>query len=1031
LAGPARSQDKGIANPLVKVTVLPRPEPVEAIEASVSASCKTNATLGPWMILGPFDNTDGKAQNSPLPGQDNLDLKGTYEGLDGAKISWRNRREALKGRNRFQMPKPAPVACLLVCGIRTDKPGTVLVGLEARVPKWTFAKAEIYLNGRMVQKHQNRKDTWQKSEPEKNLLELNLRAGENHLLIKYCSRSSHVAFWWAEPEDLRPVVLRRIRKGLLEHFDPARLDRAFQEYFIRSHWRRSDGIQSQADLPGAIARNLSLSERTLNLLARDGLDVSRLRSQLETLKGKAGDSATDKGDVYYALRKLRRQAILRHPKLQFDRLLINLRPPTTYSHMCDQYLARHARSGPGLAVLEDWRRDPTVRLLLKDKLPAGSVLHPDLSFDGQKVVFSWADFSVEDSHQRTFHLYEMDLAGGQVTQLTGEPANDPLEGAYGRENVEIEDFDPCYLPGGGIVFVSTRNQAFGRCHGGRYTPSYVLYRMDSDASTIRRISFGEANEWDPSVLADGSLIYTRWDYINRHDTVYQSLWTTRPDGTATAHYYGNYTRNPCMIAEARQVPGSDRVVATAMGHHSHTAGSLILIDRGKGTDGPEPLRRLTPEVAFPETEGFPGESYATPWPISEDLFLASYCPRRLERQGGIQGRTDFGIVLLDSLAGRELIYRSLQTSCYSPIPIARRTMPPPLPDLSDPEADTGVFHLQNVYQGRHPLPGGSVKALRIVRIHEQPTRWGRTRSMARNEILKSVLGTVPVAPDGSVSFRAPANVPLLFQALDDKGQSLHSMRSLVYLQPGEQMGCVGCHEPDGSVPPATKPLVSNLRQIQPEPGHDSPGPMSYMRTVQPVLDRHCIGCHGLSGKAGGISLLGTPQADFNQSYLNLTRSKKGQAKPLVVIAHRNRETSESVPGDYGARAGRLAALLVGKHRKKAPLSDSDFRRIASWLDLNAQYYGSYEGSKGQKRSLNAQGMAQLRDEARKQFGQALASQPDFALVNPADPEQSRILLAPLAREAGGWGQIRPGWPSRNHAGYRRMLQRVRQAVSGQ
>ena len=108
-----------------------------------------------------------------------------------------------------------------------------------------------------------------------------------------------------------------------------------------------------------------------------------------------------------------------------------------------------------------------------------------------------------------------------------------------RNTVLIEDFDPCYLPDGGIAFVSTRCQSFGRCHGGRYTPAYFLYRMDGDGKNIRPLSYGEANEWDPSVLADGRLIYTRWDYINRHDTIYQSLWTMRPDGTGTAHFYGN------------------------------------------------------------------------------------------------------------------------------------------------------------------------------------------------------------------------------------------------------------------------------------------------------------------------------------------------------------------------------------------------------------------------------------------------------------------------------------------------------------
>lgn len=66
-AGPARSQEGDDGNRLVEVTILPRPEPIEAIEASVNASLAGKATLGPWKILGPFDNTDGKAEKRPEP----------------------------------------------------------------------------------------------------------------------------------------------------------------------------------------------------------------------------------------------------------------------------------------------------------------------------------------------------------------------------------------------------------------------------------------------------------------------------------------------------------------------------------------------------------------------------------------------------------------------------------------------------------------------------------------------------------------------------------------------------------------------------------------------------------------------------------------------------------------------------------------------------------------------------------------------------------------------------------------------------
>ena len=186
----------------------------------------------------------------------------------------------------------------------------------------------------------------------------------------------------------------------------------------------------------------------------------------------------------------------------------------------------------------------------------------------------------------------------------------------------------------------------------------MLYRMNGDGTGIRQLSFGEANEWDPSVLPDGRIIYTRWDYINRNDVIFQSLWTMHPDGTGTAHYYGNYTRNPCMTAEARAIPGTDRVVSTAMAHHGLTAGSLIEIDTSKGEDGEEPITRLTPEVAFPETEEPKGAgAYQTPWPLGDGFYLAAYSGSETAAYDRHFKPNDFGIVLLDPLGGRTEIYR--------------------------------------------------------------------------------------------------------------------------------------------------------------------------------------------------------------------------------------------------------------------------------------------------------------------------------------------------------------------------------------
>lgn len=773
----------------------------------------------------------------------------------------------------------------------------------------------------------------------------------------------------------------------------------------------------------ATTEALDLTQRTLTFVEQSrALPDAKARLQKLSATIAAADGATDWRELYLQTRRLRREIILAHPALAFDELLLVKRGPTLYSHMVDQYEGRHSQPGAGLVLLSNWRNKPQATTLLAGKLPLGTVQHAELSYDARRVLFSFCDNTVEPREKRRFFIYELDLPSGKVRQVTGVPGVDKLEGWEGRDTVLIEDFDPCYLPDGGIAFVSTRNQGFGRCHGGRYTPSYVLYRCDLDGRNLQRLSYGEANEWNPSVLPDGRLLYTRWDYINRHDTVLQSLWVTRPDGTATAHYYGNSTRNPCMAAQARAIPGTDAVCALAMAHHSYSAGSIFRVDRQRGEEGAEPLTRITPETPFPETEGGPIGSYTDPFPLSQDLYLAAFDPGPLAFQGKVARPDGYGLYLVDTLGGRELLYRDPATCCVNPLPVQARPVPRVLPQLPRADRAEGIFIIENVYRCVEKLLPGSVKSLRVVRMHEQPTASAAERSAVSQEITKSVVGTVPVKADGSVAFTAPAETPLLFQLLDENNVSVFSMRSQVYLQRGETMSCAGCHEPRGTAPLPGRYASLKPSALTPPPGPRYPGGFSFARTVQPVLDRSCIRCHGLQHKAAGLSLLGTPTGQFSEAYDSLI-AREG----LVKLAFRNEQTDISKPGDYGARGGKLAGFLRGPHRTKARLTPEDFTRIAEWLDLNGQYYGDYSFQKPERRQPNAEGVKALRAHVAQSCNSChagMSDQPLAALVNLADPTQSRVLQAPLAVSAGGWGQCQEAWQGTDDKRYATMSEKV-------
>ncbi len=207
--------------------------------------------------------------------------------------------------------------------------------------------------------------------------------------------------------------------------------------------------------------------------------------------------------------------------------------------------------------------------------------------------------------------------------------------------------------------------------------------------------------------------------------------------------------------------------------------------------------------------------------------------------------------------------------------------------------------------------------------------------------------------------------------------------------------------------------------MQPPAGPRYDGGLSFARTVQPVLDRYCIGCHGLDRTDGGIDLLGTiepvtfPRKQWpgpNKMLASRAYAVAGVPRGLVSVAQGDMESDFSTPKDYFAHAGRLAKMLLAGHPDKdgKPLVQLDresFQRIVDWLDVNAVCYGDFSWNKPEWRKPSPDGERALREHIRRSFGPQLAEQPFAALVNVALPEESRILQAPLAADAGGWGLL--------------------------
>ena len=710
--------------------------------------------------------------------------------------------------------------------------------------------------------------------------------------------------------------------------------------------------------------------RTAALLARLKAmprrpDVTAVEKELAQLRAAAAQTdiknVKERYALYAAACKLRRRIAFANPLLGFKRILfIKRHNPGGPFHMCDQYYGCNAKAGGGLFVLSDpFESEPELTDLLAGavvekgrlkgkQLAGGAFLSPELSFDAGTVLFAYTECRAKKTYTWgptiSWHVFKIGADGTGLVQLTDGPA---------------DDFDPCFLPNGRVAFISLRRGGYLRC--GRHCPVYTLFSMERDGSDILPLSFHETHEWQPSVTNEGMIAYTRWDYVDRDTNVAHHIWVCYPDGRDPRAFHGNYPERresrPWMEMSIRAIPGSPRFVAVTGAHHGNAFGSLVLIDHRLDDDcAMSQLARLTPDVPFPEAEGRPIGKYmvyGTPWPLSEDDYLCVYGRDAKNR----------GIYWIDRSGNRELLYRDAAVSCLSPIPLRPRPRPPVIPDATTQTAAAkkaaaglpATVAVVNMYDSDFEWPKGArITALRIIQLLPKSTAPpNKPRIGAANQSnARAVLGTVPVEADGSVYFEAPVGKPIYFQALDEQGMAVQSMRSVTYVHPGERLTCLGCHEPKRTYTggPATMPVAMRRAPSKIRPDVDGSNPFNFPRLVQPVLDRNCVACHRKERKAPDLS--GAVERGFTRSYNNLAAKygfyfhvSNGSIKTGVHGG------SRTVPGKFGALASRLMQVIEGeKHRQRGlRLSAEDRHRIALWLDCNSEFYGAYENTDAQAR----------------------------------------------------------------------------------
>jgi len=757
-----------------------------------------------------------------------------------------------------------------------------------------------------------------------------------------------------------------------------------EEALIEWDWRMQDGIETPRvpDMyAAAVGRMLKRGDQLIRNLRGGGVSLKQqagrweqLRSRFKRLAAAPSTSQAAWEDLWRQVHRVRRQIVLSNPLARLGGLVFVKQAPAVFSHQLTQYYGACARPGGGVFVLESPGKTMRCRELTAGRLPLGSYQHPEVSFDGRRVLFAYCPVKSDPKNRtqhpgRFYHLHEIGADGSGLRQLT--------KGSF-------DDFSPRRLPDERIVFISTRRGGFHRCGRGP-CPVYTLTVAKADGSNPRVVSFHETHEWDPAVLHDGRVIYTRWDYVDRSAVFYQQLWSVRPDGSNVRIFYGNNTFNPVGIWEARPVPGSHRVMATAAAHHAITAGSIILLDVNKGIDGMDPITRLTGDALFPESEApvarsptgrsghwstgalgktpvppearrWPGHCYRSAYPLSEEFFLVAYSFDALVGEPERNPVNMFGLYLVDRFGNKELLYRDLNIGSLWPAPLRPRRRPEKVPSILERGPRRGgTFFVQDVRQSWPPLPKETITHLRIVQVlpKSTPNMDQPPVGAARAAPGKQVLGTVPVERDGSARFRAPSGVALAFQALDSQGRAVQIMRSLTYLQPGETVSCIGCHEYRTMAPPVGRRPLASLRPASKiAPGPDGSNPLSYPILVQPVLDKHCVRCHNPKKPDGKVVLTGQPQGRYTVSYNALV----SRVSYSSWLRRGNIEGRATRPGFYGARGSARLMKTFSTAHHKVKLTPGEFRRVVTWIDANALFYGTFDP----------------KDQARQQRGQRIA-----------------------------------------------------------
>jgi hypothetical protein len=293
-------------------------------------------------------------------------------------------------------------------------------------------------------------------------------------------------------------------------------------------------------------------------------------------------------------------------------------------------------------------------------------------------------------------------------------------------------------------------------------------------------------------------------------------------------------------------------------------------------------------------------------------------------------------------------------------PLVPRPREPVLPDRTDYTRPTGRFLLSDVTHGR-AMAGvrrGEITKLLVLEPLHKPVNYSGLQdctSSGGTFLLERVLGTVPVEEDGSAYFEVPAMRAVLFVAVDGRGAAVKRMQSFVHAMPGETTGCTGCHERRSDAPRSREGaavLAARRAPSRIEPFADVPDVFDWQRDAEPIIRKHCTGCHKIEEKARWVTLpipvqtnAGYEPKPFGDAYSALMRGALKDG--TLLVAHGYNGFGNRPPRAIGAAASGLTKIVAGQYgngkHKELQLSDRERLTLWLWIETGAPNVGTYGG----------------------------------------------------------------------------------------